>query len=55
MTDKKWNKVGYLAISRNQTCVVMKIENQRYIAEIPQVLEVLTKKSGYAPIYKPKT
>ncbi|MGQ9641829.1 MAG: hypothetical protein ACUVUF_06930 [Candidatus Bathycorpusculaceae bacterium] len=54
MAYKKWSKVGYLTISRNNTCIVIKIESQRYIAEIPQVLEVLTKQTGYAPIFKPK-
>lgn len=50
---KKWLKVGYLAVSRNHTCVVIKIENQRYVAEISDVLEVLTNKRGYAEVFKP--
>jgi len=53
--NKKWQKAGYIAISRSNTCVVIKADNQRYIAEIPAVLEVLTKQAGYAPIFKPKT
>lgn len=54
-SDKKWVKAGYIAISRNKTCVVIKAENQRYVAEIPLVLEVLTKQAGYTPIFKSRT
>lgn len=52
--NKKWEKAGYIALSRNKTCVVIKTNNQRYVAEIPAVLEVLTKQAGFAPIFKPK-
>lgn len=51
---KKWEKVGYIALSRNRTCVVIKANNQRYVAEIPEVLQVLTKQTGFAPIFKVK-
>ncbi|MCS7124522.1 MAG: hypothetical protein NZ932_03805 [Candidatus Bathyarchaeota archaeon] len=51
MSQKKWRKVGYISLSRNQTCVVIKIEGKRYIAEISDVLEVLTKKQGYANVF----
>jgi hypothetical protein len=52
--NKKWEKAGYIALSKNRTCVVIKAENQRYVAEIPEVLEVLTKQVGFASIFKPK-
>jgi hypothetical protein len=52
--NKKWEKAGYIALSRNRTCVVIKANNQRYVAEIPEVLAVLTKQSGFASIFKPK-
>jgi hypothetical protein len=55
--SKKWRSAGYISISRSKSCVVIKVNNPEtggdyYIAEIPEVLEVLTKQSGYAKIYR---
>ena len=52
MPQKKWKTVGYISLSRNQTCVLIKIENEKYIAEINDVLEVLTKRRAYAKVLK---
>ncbi|MEM1552154.1 MAG: hypothetical protein QW734_05510 [Candidatus Bathyarchaeia archaeon] len=52
-SKRKWRKAGYISISKNQTCVTIKVDNQYYVAEIPEVLEVLTKKRGYASVFKP--
>ena len=55
--QKKWKSAGYIALSRNRSCVVIKVGNPEtggdyYIAELPEVLEVLTKQRGFAKIYK---
>ena len=55
--QKKWKPAGYIALSRNKACVVIKVGNPQtggdyYIAELPEVLEALTKQTGYAKIYR---
>jgi hypothetical protein len=55
--QNKWKTAGYISLSRSKSCVVIKIGNPEtggdyYIAEVPEVLEVLTKQVGYAKIYK---
>ena len=55
--EKKWKSAGYISLSRSKSCVVIKVGNPEtggdyYIAELPEVLEVLTKQCGFAKIYK---
>jgi len=50
--NKGWRSVGYISLSRRKSCVLIKIEKEYYVAELPDVLEALTKQRGYAKIYK---
>lgn len=58
--SKKWRTAGYIALSKDKSIVIIKIGNPEtggdyYIAELPDVLEALTKQVGYAKIYKRKS
>jgi len=59
MSRRQWKPAGYIALSKRKSCVVIKVGNPEtggdyYVAEIPEVLEVLTKQCGFAKIYKKK-
>jgi hypothetical protein len=50
--QNKWKSCGYIAMSKSGTGVVIKIGDEYYFAEHPEVLEVLTKQRAFAKIYK---
>ncbi len=50
--QRKWKPAGYIGLSKTKSCVVIKAGGEYYVAEVPEVLEVLTKQRGYAKIYK---
>ncbi len=50
--QKKWKTCGYIAMSKSGTGVTIKIGDEYYFAEHPEVLEVLTRQRGYAKIYR---
>jgi|GEM_PF-2728585 len=50
--QNKWKSCGYLALSKSGTGVVIKIGDEYYFAEHPEVLEVLTRQRAFAKLYK---